>query len=60
MYAIIQSGGKQYRVEEGETIDVDLLEAGEGQDIEFKEVLFVNDGKSPKIGAPFLWLSVRM
>lgn len=50
MYAIIQSGSKQYSVREGDEIDVELLGHEPGAAIEFKEVLF-HDGK---IGAPFL------
>lgn len=51
MYAIIQSGGKQYRVEKGDIIEVELL----GQDngvIEFNEVLLLNTGKVAQIGTP--------
>jgi large subunit ribosomal protein L21 len=54
MYAIIESGGKQYRVEKGDVIDVELLESQEGQKIEFKHVLFLNTGNTTKIGAPYV------
>ena len=54
MYAIIETGGKQYRVEKDDVIDVELLEAGENGNIEFKEVLFLNDGTSVKVGTPHL------
>jgi large subunit ribosomal protein L21 len=53
MYAIIQTGGKQYRVEKGDVIEVELL----GQDtgaVEFKEVLFCNNDGAVEIGAPHL------
>lgn len=54
MYAIIETGGKQYRVEKGDVIDVELLdEANKGQ-IEFKNVLFINNGKTVKIGEPLV------
>ena len=52
MYAIIETGGKQYRVEKGDVIDVELLEAEKGDKIEFKNVLFLNSGSATKIGAP--------
>ncbi len=50
MYAIIDTGGKQYRVQEGDEIDVELLEADKA--VTFDKVILVSDGKSPKIGAP--------
>jgi len=52
MYAIIETGGKQYRVEKGDVIDVELLDAKEGSPVEFTNVLFVNTGKAAKIGKP--------
>lgn len=53
-YAIVKAGSKQYYVEEGEIIDVDLLDIGDNQEVEFKEVLFISEGGKTKIGAPFL------
>ena len=53
MYAIIESGGKQYRVEEGDVIDVELLGDNSKEKVEFK-VLFLNNGKTIKIGNPHL------
>ncbi|MGR3973717.1 MAG: 50S ribosomal protein L21 [Candidatus Rhabdochlamydia sp.] len=58
MYAIIETGGKQYRVEKDDVIDVELLEAEKGQIVEFTQVLFFNDGKDVKIGAPYVDQSV--
>ena len=52
MYAIIQTGGKQYRVAQGDEIDVELLDLAEGQPVEFKEVLFVNNGELRMVGSP--------
>ncbi len=52
MYAIIETGGKQYRVEKGDVIDVELLDAKAGEKVEFKNVLFVNNAGSTKIGNP--------
>ncbi len=52
MYAIIETGGKQYRVEKGDIIDVELLEAQAGEKVEFRNVLFVNNGSTVKVGVP--------
>ncbi len=54
MYAVIKTGGKQYRVTEGETLKVEKIVAEEGGSIDFDEVLLVTDGDSVKIGAPFV------
>ena len=51
MYAIIQTGGKQYRVEKGDTIEVELLGVESGA-VEFNEVLLLNDGKTAHVGTP--------
>ena len=45
MYAIVSTGGKQYKVAEGDIIDIEKLEAEEGQTVTFGDVLFFNDGK---------------
>ena len=50
MYAIIETGGKQYRVEEGDVVDVELLHT-DGE-VKFDKVLLVHDGKNPKVGLP--------
>ncbi len=52
MYAIIETGGKQYRVEAGDVIDVELLGEDSGSNIEFKNVLFFHTGEAAKVGAP--------
>jgi large subunit ribosomal protein L21 len=53
MYAIIKSGGKQYRVAIGETVDVELLAAVDpGAKIEFSDVLFAFDGSNTQFGKP--------
>jgi large subunit ribosomal protein L21 len=54
MYAIIKSGGKQYRVEKGAVIDVELLGINPGAHVEFEEVLFFYDGTTTLVGEPFL------
>ena len=52
MYAVIETGSKQYRVAPGDTIEVELLGADEGKEVTLDRVLFVaNDGKF-SIGAP--------
>jgi large subunit ribosomal protein L21 len=45
MYAVIKSGGKQYRVENGQTLDIELLGAGDDEDVELTPVLVV-DGET--------------
>ncbi len=52
MYAVIQSGGKQHRVVEGETLKVELLKAETGTTITFDDVLMVVNGENVQIGAP--------
>lgn len=52
MYAIIESGGKQFKVEEGDIIRVELLNAEEGATIELDQVLAVGNGADLKIGNP--------
>jgi large subunit ribosomal protein L21 len=49
--AVIRTGGKQYRVSEGDTLAVELLAGNPGDEIKFSDVLFVG-GDSPKIGTP--------
>lgn len=51
-FAIIQTGGKQYRVKDGEAIYIEKLEAKEGEKVTFSEVLLVDDGKEVKVGTP--------
>lgn len=52
MYAIIVTGGKQYKVSEGDTIFVEKLEAVEGDAVTFDKVLAVSDGEALTVGAP--------
>lgn len=54
MYAIIFSGGKQYRVKEGDTLKLETLPAEVGASVDFDQVLLVGEGKEVKVGAPFL------
>ena len=52
MYAVIETGGKQYRVEVGTELEVELLEAGAGEAVAFDRVLLVADGETASIGRP--------
>ncbi|MFG6178627.1 50S ribosomal protein L21 [Halomonas sp. THAF12] len=52
MYAVIKSGGKQYRVQEGQTLKLEKLEVPTGDSIEFDEVLLVGSDDDVKVGAP--------
>jgi len=54
MYAVIATGGKQYRVENGTVLQVEKLDAEPGATVEFGEVLLIGDGDSIKVGAPLL------
>ena len=54
MYAVIVTGGKQYRVVQGDRVRVEKLDAAEGDSIELDKVLMVADGDDIKIGAPFV------
>lgn len=52
MYAVIETGGKQYRVQEGDTLFIEKLEAEAGQAITFDKVLAILDGDKATFGAP--------
>lgn len=52
MYAIIKTGGKQYKVSEGDEIIIEKLEAEENSVVTFEEVLAIIDGDDAKIGTP--------
>ncbi|MCL2081324.1 MAG: 50S ribosomal protein L21 [Oscillospiraceae bacterium] len=54
MLAIIETGGKQYRVAEGDIIYVEKLNAAEGDDIKFDNVLAVFENEKVKLGTPFV------
>ena len=54
MYAVIQTGGKQYRVKSGEQLKVELLAAEVGASVSFDRVLMLGEGDGVRIGAPFL------
>jgi len=54
MYAVIVTGGKQYRVKQGDRLKVERLRAEEGTQVEFDKVLMIGDGDDVKVGAPYL------
>lgn len=54
MYAIIKTGGKQYRVAAGDKLKVESLNAEVGSQVTLSEVLTVSDGNELKVGAPFV------
>ena len=53
-YAIFKTGGKQYRVEAGDKIDVEKLDADIGDTVKFEEVLASGNGADIQVGAPFI------
>jgi large subunit ribosomal protein L21 len=54
MYAVIKTGGKQYRVAEGQTLKVEKLEVEEGASVEFDTVMMLADGDQIQVGAPYV------
>jgi large subunit ribosomal protein L21 len=54
MYAVVVTGGKQYRVSQGDKLRVEKLDAAEGDSVSLDQVLMVVDGDDIKIGAPVL------
>ena len=54
MYAVIKTGGKQYRDSEGETLKIEKLELEPGKKVTFNEVLMVADGENIQIGSPLV------
>lgn len=54
MYAVIKTGGKQYRVVEGQTLKVEKIQAEEGTSVEIPEVLMVADGDQITLGTPYV------
>jgi len=54
MYAVIQTGGKQYRVKSGEQVKVEMLPAQVGAAVSFDRVLMLGEGEAVRVGAPFV------
>ncbi len=54
MYAVISTGGKQYKVSEGQTIRIEMIPGEVGSSVTFDRVLLFSDGKTVKVGEPTL------
>jgi large subunit ribosomal protein L21 len=54
MYAVMVTGGKQYRVMQGETLRVEKLDVEEGSNVDFDQILLVGDGEKVTVGAPLV------
>lgn len=54
MYAVIETGGKQYRVQEGDVITIEKLKVSAGDDIAFDKVLVLNDDEKVLVGSPII------
>lgn len=54
MYAVIKTGGKQYRVKEGDVIKLEMLPGDVGSEISFADVLMISDGDKLTVGTPFI------
>ena len=54
MYAVIKTGGKQYKVQEGDTLRVEKLNIAEGEAFSFDEVLMVVEGENISVGTPLV------
>ncbi|MBQ8168065.1 50S ribosomal protein L21 [bacterium] len=54
MYAIVETGGKQYQVEEGRYVEVELLDAEKDTKIVFDKVVMIVNGKKSKVGQPYV------
>ena len=54
MYAVIETGGKQYKVAEGDVIFVEKLDAEEGAEVSFGNVLIAGEGDAVKVGTPYV------
>ncbi|MEL7654489.1 MAG: 50S ribosomal protein L21 [Bacillota bacterium] len=54
MYAVIETGGKQYRVQEGDVLNIEKLNVSAGDDITFDRVLVLSDGEKVQVGTPIV------
>jgi large subunit ribosomal protein L21 len=54
MYALIETGGKQYQVKKEDILNIERLSANDGDKIDLKEVLLINDGQNIKVGSPYI------
>jgi large subunit ribosomal protein L21 len=54
MYAVIETGGKQYRVQEGDTIFIEKVDGSQGDAVSFERVLLLSDESEVKVGKPYV------
>ena len=54
MYAIVEAGGKQYKLEEGRYVDMELLHANENEKVTFDKIVMLVNGKKSKVGMPYV------
>ena len=54
MYAVIKTGGKQYKLEEGRYVDIELLDAKENDKVTFDKIVMLVNGKKSKVGQPYV------
>jgi len=54
MYAIIEAGGKQFKVKEGDTLKIDRVNLAPGEEVVFDKVLFFKSGEALKVGNPYI------
>lgn len=54
MYAIVETGGKQYKLEEGRYVDMELLHANENDKVTFDKIVMLVNGKKSKVGQPYV------
>ena len=53
MYAIFETGGKQYKVEKGDVVFIEKIDVAEGENVIFDKVLYTSNGKTTKVGTPY-------
>ena len=53
-FAVIETGGKQYMVQEGDVVKIELLAGEEGEKVTFDKVLLVDDGSKTDVGSPYI------
>lgn len=54
MYAVIETGGKQYRVQEGDVLFIEKVAGNEGESLSFDKILLVSNGEEVKVGKPYV------
>ncbi|WIV10610.1 50S ribosomal protein L21 [Proteiniborus sp. MB09-C3] len=54
MYAVVETGGKQYRVQEGDVVFIEKVDGNEGESLNFDKILLVSNGEEVKVGKPYV------